>query len=408
MFDDRLATVLRMRAGSEATLRTQFRQLVDLLGTRDAGLSGRALARLARSAANLSAEDLDAVLIGPARKNGDRQLAAIAGFVRLHLLQAEIAQETQSEILREPGLRLRSPEFVAFLALGDPKPAAAVVATARLTQEQWLDLIPRLPVTARGFLRHRRDLSAPVKLLLKKLGVGDLVLPMWPVIAAQEARLAARPIRQRSPLPPPPPPMPEEGIGALRQRIAAFQEGRQFGRASPRLPVGNVGAHADPIGKGMLDCRDRCAGQGRAGGRYCRADALRSSRLPRRNRAGWCVSKTTSPFGCAAIFRCMALLSRLTPHRESAVNGAWMQRRCSAAIRGTSQAMQCVSIAPTGPTGNEEANTQADAMRQVLHELGRRSMRSRVSPRSYSSKYSEPCRTNTAPTPPPSRATRRS
>ena len=32
-FDDRLATVLRARAGSERAARTQFRQLVDLLGT---------------------------------------------------------------------------------------------------------------------------------------------------------------------------------------------------------------------------------------------------------------------------------------------------------------------------------------------------------------------------------------
>ena len=31
-FDDRLATVLRTRADSDAILRTQFRQLLDLLG----------------------------------------------------------------------------------------------------------------------------------------------------------------------------------------------------------------------------------------------------------------------------------------------------------------------------------------------------------------------------------------
>ena len=42
-FDDRLATVLRSRAASEALARIQFRQLIDLLGTAPAEASGEAV-----------------------------------------------------------------------------------------------------------------------------------------------------------------------------------------------------------------------------------------------------------------------------------------------------------------------------------------------------------------------------
>ena len=46
-------------------------------------------------------------------------------------------------------------------------------------------LIPHLPVTARGFLRHRRDLPERVRGLLGRLGVRDLVLPQPVNLEAQ-------------------------------------------------------------------------------------------------------------------------------------------------------------------------------------------------------------------------------
>ena len=116
-FDDRLATVLRMRADSDAVLRSQFRQLLDLLGT--------------------------------AQEGGDETLRSQA-YGRLSELMDALPQEEQSQILRGPGLRLRSPGLLAFLADGEAKPAAAAMATARLSENEWLALIPDLPVTARG------------------------------------------------------------------------------------------------------------------------------------------------------------------------------------------------------------------------------------------------------------------
>jgi len=198
-FDDRLATVLRTRADSDTVLRIQFRQLLDLLGT---------------------------------DREGSDSALRHQGYARLGELTERLPQEDQSRILREPGVRLRDPQLVAFLAEGEAKPAAAAMATAHLSDPQWLDLIPHLPVTARGFLRHRRDLSPTVKDLLARLGVGDLVLP-GPDPEAIAAILAEAADDAQ-----PEPAETNDGIGALLKRIEAFREGRRSQSTDPRLPLG--------------------------------------------------------------------------------------------------------------------------------------------------------------------------
>ncbi len=201
-FDDRLATVLRTRADSDAILRTQFRQLLDLLGA--------------------MREDMMSGLVQQA-------------YGRLGLLMEAIPQDAQSQILREPGLRLRNPKLIGFLAQGNAKPAAAAMATARLEDAQWIELIPHLPITARGFMRHRRDISPAVKDLLAKLGVGDLVLPVPQEMQGElSTKDAEPPIASQSVVPPSPSVTEKDGIGALLRRIEAFREGR---RSQPNAPL---------------------------------------------------------------------------------------------------------------------------------------------------------------------------
>jgi signal transduction histidine kinase len=198
LFDDRLATVLRHITQSEAAARTQYRQLLDLLGSMPRGTGG----------------DL-----------------AEAAYDRLGELADRLPPTVQSAILRAPGLRLRNPALVAWLAERDPPAAAAAMATAQLSENEWLHLIPRLPMTARGFLRHRRELPLSVRHVLERLGVRDLVLP------EPEGFLA-----------PEPPDVPEEagapggeaGIGALVRRIEAFRRARRDGAAAPHLPLDDV------------------------------------------------------------------------------------------------------------------------------------------------------------------------
>jgi len=207
-FDDRLATVLRSGAAGERAARTQFRQLLDLLGSI------------------------------PPEANGPLVAAA---YDRLGEVMDFLPGAEQSRILREPGLRLRNTRLIAHLAEGEPQAAAAAMAAARLSEREWLDLIPELPVTARGFLRHRRDMPASTRRLLSRLGVHDLVLPQ-PDQPYAPAELEATPVRTTR--------EPESGIGALVRRIEAFQKARQGTSAlAPRLPldIGELLGESEPV-----------------------------------------------------------------------------------------------------------------------------------------------------------------
>ena len=133
-FDDRLATVLRNTAGSETIARAQYRQLLDLLGT------------------------------SPSDAHDPQTDAA---YLRLTELSQRIPAAARAAMLGEPILRLRSPRLLTHLAEAEPVVAAAAMAGARLDEDQWLDLIPALPIRARGLVRHRDDLGPAVEALLE-------------------------------------------------------------------------------------------------------------------------------------------------------------------------------------------------------------------------------------------------
>lgn len=241
-FDDRLATVLRQRATGEANLRTQFRQLLDLLGKdRKHG------------------------------RGGDTSLMA-AAWLRMEALGETIPAHDRARMIREPGWRFRNPDLASHLADHEPEVAAAALARAELTAEDWTALIPRLPVRARGFLRLRRDLPLDVEALLARLGVHDRGLPApeqastWtePAAPIQAAETPAVPVRAAvAPIPLRPVPAPADSppsssrdrdetgrteISALVERIAQFRRDR--GEApldlerSPRLPLGEMAERA--------------------------------------------------------------------------------------------------------------------------------------------------------------------
>ena len=256
LFDDRLVTVLGALPGGAATARTQYRQLVDLLGSAATGAGGiidaemdlATYRRLSAQAASLSPADQERLIGRPALASRNHRLLTFLGWQRLEELSSVIPAEERSRILREPGLRLRNPHLVALLAEGDPKPAAAALATARLDESEWLDLIPRLPVMARGFLRHRRDLPASVRDLLQQLGVSDLVLPLPEGFTPEEqvAPAAAPPAVKPGASPAPQPGEDKDGIRALLRRIEAFREGRRAAPVDPRLPLGDMAEDGQP------------------------------------------------------------------------------------------------------------------------------------------------------------------
>ncbi|NNC58486.1 MAG: sensor histidine kinase, partial [Erythrobacter sp.] len=84
----------------------------------------------------------------------------------------------RAQIVREHGNRIRNPQLAAHLAEDEPAVAAAALGTARMAENDWTALIPRLPVRARGFLRFRSDLPGGAVRLLDRLGVSDRALPL--------------------------------------------------------------------------------------------------------------------------------------------------------------------------------------------------------------------------------------
>lgn len=344
-FDDRLATVLRSGASSETAARTQFRQLLDLLGSIP---SAEATGPLAQS-----------------------------GYARLQDLMRFIPAEEQSRILREPGLRLRSAELVGFLAGGETRPAAALMATARLPEAEWLDLIPRLPITARGFLRHRRDLPPRVRDLLAQLGVSDLVLagPVQDAPGKELGQTAAEPGQTGRTMPAAPAPqaLPDNvstvpdanGIGAIRRRIEAFQQSRKDTGPAPRLPLGdenNVAAiHVDFAvdQTGEIIWADRWAAPMLVGLGIAAAQGAAAQ---------------MEGAGLLAMARRQPLTNiRLAITAAPEISGEW---RVDAAPvfaptlgQFTGYAGRLRRPAPVTGTASGTRDTPADRMRQLLHEL---------------------------------------
>jgi signal transduction histidine kinase len=215
-FDDRLDTVLRIRADGEGMRRILFRQLLDLLGTLPAEARG---------------EQID------------------AAFVRLADLASSIPAEHCAAILAEPGLRLRSPRLVAALAAAGHEVARAALVRAQLSDEQWLDVIPALAPAARGHLRGHPDLSPELRLQLGRLGVHDRGLPPASA-AAQQEQPAVSPARPAPHAEPAAQTAQLHGISALVKRIEAYRKAREGqdqrrdrpAGDSPRLPLGEDSA----------------------------------------------------------------------------------------------------------------------------------------------------------------------
>ncbi len=143
-FDDRLETALAIPADGAAALDAQWRQLLDIL---------------ARHPQNFPA---DRVARGLARA---RELITLT----------KPAMRLQS--IRNMGGRISSAPLVHLLAYDRPIIAAAIIASARLDDAQWADLIPRLPSRARGFLRNRTDLGPRAQRALIEWAGADFILP---------------------------------------------------------------------------------------------------------------------------------------------------------------------------------------------------------------------------------------
>lgn len=210
--DDRLETVLRTVAAGPGAVATQMRQLLDLLGRT------------------------------PAQSWTEQHSAALT---RLDSLSAMLGEKVCASLIASS--TLRSPILARHFGEAGPKVALAAITSAQLSEHEWLQLIPDLPVQARGFLRHRRDLGHKVEALLARFGITDFALPLpagfeqATIPEALPAEALIMPLPQIKPQIAALPPASDavvapagEGIGAIIARIEAFRRARDL-PASSRL-----------------------------------------------------------------------------------------------------------------------------------------------------------------------------
>ena len=142
--DDRLDTALRNAdTPLDASVVGQWRQLIDIL------------------AQNPLRYDPSQIAMGLMRARKMRDFVPVT-----HRIAA----------LESLNGRILSAPLVQLLASDAPAVAAAVISGAKLDDEQWADVVPHLPVRARGFLRMRRDLGPLAMRALTLYSGGDFVL----------------------------------------------------------------------------------------------------------------------------------------------------------------------------------------------------------------------------------------
>ncbi|MBD2842236.1 HAMP domain-containing histidine kinase [Erythrobacter rubeus] len=374
-FDDRLATVLRHRAASEAGARTQFRQLLDILGNRKF-----------------------------APQDERSQSLVAAAWLRMDKLAEDIPAEHRAAMVREAGWRFRSADLAAHLADHEPEVASAALNRAQLSSEDWTALIPRLPVRARGFLRLRRDLPVDAEQLLERLGVYDRGLPRPEEEATQEvAKAPAEPERappaQAAPpaqtgsapeaaaeLPEEPvadeePPMfrpadPADSgrseISALVERIAQFRRTRDATPTdtdrSPRLPLGEVTQPRDRIIRGFGFSAD-------VSGRIDWAESeiapmVIGTRLTRPQTLGR--NEDETPLERAFARRLPVSMANFPLHGAEAIAGDWIVDAQPSFTDEGNFAGYLGRFRRLGGAGDKRlspAAQEADRIRQLLHEL---------------------------------------
>ncbi|HEX8446548.1 MAG TPA: HAMP domain-containing sensor histidine kinase [Sphingomonas sp.] len=106
-------------------------------------------------------------------------------YAMLRDMRADTTIATRIRAARMVAGRRLSAAMIQLFADDVPSVAAPVLGTARLIGGDWAAILPQLSPTARGVLRHRRDLDAATRRALAAFGATDLVLnaPAMDVVA---------------------------------------------------------------------------------------------------------------------------------------------------------------------------------------------------------------------------------
>jgi signal transduction histidine kinase len=110
-------------------------------------------------------------------------------LVWLTKMRNEIAPSVRASTARSLAERIATPDLVAYFAKDDPSIAAPILARARLTADQWREILPMLPSSSRALLRERRNLPDGIATALRSFGNADYALEA-PARAAQTSPAA--------------------------------------------------------------------------------------------------------------------------------------------------------------------------------------------------------------------------
>ena len=172
-----------------------------------------------------------------AQGRGGNDLARAYAYLGTH--RAAVPVQMRARAARTLAGRRLPAGLVRVFADDLPVVAAPLLSSARLADAGWVDLLPLLTPTARGVLRHRRDLDPATLRALASFGTVDLVLDAPPPASAVTATDDPDPVM-------PMPPVVDAPIGvsisALVKRIAAYRRDTPLPGPAERLP-----AVAEPI-----------------------------------------------------------------------------------------------------------------------------------------------------------------
>lgn len=255
-FDDAIATVLARPAEGEAARAAKWRQLVDLL----------------------------------AQRRGEDSAGADAAFAWLEENRGGLPRDARRAVAASLAGLPVDRRLLLFFGRDHPSVAGPIFGAARLSQADWLALLPRLGPTTRAFLRHRRDLPANVAAALDAFGATDFVLkdaaaeaaPAMPGRETQIRELVARIEAYRArrgeeaPVPAPEAPSPgfrwETGPDGLMIWVDGAPRSALIGQSIAAIaPQGGHGVDGHAAGafhkrSPFRDARLSVAGSGPAGG----------------------------------------------------------------------------------------------------------------------------------------------
>ncbi|MEQ1724306.1 MAG: histidine kinase dimerization/phospho-acceptor domain-containing protein [Sphingopyxis sp.] len=153
-FDDRLDTVLKIDPEHASGRAAIWRQLIDMLAHSGALMTATSAARCLRV---------------------------------LALLRDQIPLHDRIDSINAIGGRVNYAPLVAFLAHDHPHVAIAATDKARLSDADWLAIVPDMGPVGRSRLRQRGDVGQAVKSALALYGTADFALPSRVAAPAESA-----------------------------------------------------------------------------------------------------------------------------------------------------------------------------------------------------------------------------